>query len=163
MMGSCGGLRAATRMLGLAALAALLAGCATDGTGAPPPEGGAIASVAPTVPLDGLIGRWGIGSYLRDQDKARTETIARQQCGNPYTITRGPTGGIMMHLPDQQQVSELRLKGAPGGRNFIGPEGPPGGELDREIVAFAPQMMSLRFVDPENAKRFGTMVYAKCR
>ena len=34
----------------------------------------------------------------------------------------------MMHLADQRQPTELRLKGSPDGKNFIGPAGEAGGE-----------------------------------
>jgi len=42
-----------------------------------------------------------------------------------------------MHLADQATPTELVLKGAEGGRTFIGPaEDPPGGAQDREVVSF---------------------------
>ena len=39
----------------------------------------------------------------------------------PYNISRGPRGGVIMHLPDQAQPTELSLKGGPDGKNYIGP------------------------------------------
>ena len=41
-----------------------------------------------------------------------------------------------MHLADDAKASELRLKGAPGGKTYVGPEGPPAGPQDREVVTF---------------------------
>ena len=60
---------------------------------------------------------------------------------------RGPTGGVMMHLADQATPSELRLKGAPGHKTFIGPEGdPPGSQQDREVVSFDGRVLILRWI-----------------
>jgi hypothetical protein len=69
----------------------------------------------------------------------------------------------MMHLADQPTPSELRLKGAPGGKNFIGPDGdPPGSSQDREVVSFDGRVLVLRWIDPEVQGRYGTMVYVRC-
>lgn len=154
-----GGRRTRRAVSAFSIVAALaVAGCASDPTDKPPPT----SAIAPGVPVDAIVGRWGVGSFHRDQDRARTEIIARQQCSNPYTIGRGQSGGVVMHLPDQREPQELRVKGAPGGRTFIGPEGPPGGEEDREVIAFSGGVMTMRYIDPDDAKRFGTMVYARC-
>ncbi len=94
---------------------------------------------------------------------ARTEANARGQCGKPYVIGAGPSGGVMMHLADQPQLQELRLKGAPGGKTFIGPAGePPGGRQDREVLSFDGRVMVTRYVDPEVDTRYGTSVYVRC-
>ena len=77
-------------------------------------------------------------------------------------IGAGPTGGVMMYLADSTQLEELRLKGGPGGRNFIGPPGEAGGRQDREIVSFDGRVMVLRHVDPEVSGRYGTEVFVRC-
>ncbi len=57
----------------------------------------------------------------------------------------------------------MRLKGAPGGKTFIGPEGdPPGSAQDREVVAFDGRLLILRWMDSEVQGRYGTMVYVRC-
>jgi hypothetical protein len=110
-----------------------------------------------------VVGRWGLASYQRDADRARTENQARSQCRQPYVITRGPSGGVMMHLADQRQASELSLKGGPGGKNYIGPPGEPGGSpQDREILSFDGRVLVTRYVDPDAANRYGNMVYVRC-
>ena len=38
----------------------------------------------------------------------------------------------MMHLADEKQPSELRLKGSPDGKNYIGPDGDAGVAQDRK-------------------------------
>ena len=142
-----------------------LAACATSpqyssAPSTPPPA--ASAPPAPGIASEDLVGRWGFASFHREADLARTTNQARGQCGNAYAIARGPDGGVMMHLPDQREPSELRTKGGPDGKRYIGPEGPAGDSLDREIVSFDGRVMVLRWVDSEVAGRYGTSVYVRC-
>jgi hypothetical protein len=86
-----------------------------------------------------------------------------QACGNPYVITLGPSGGVMMHLADQSTPTELALKGAPGGKTYIGPrEDPPGSAQDRLVEHFDGRILITRWIDPEVQGRYGTMVYVRC-
>jgi hypothetical protein len=73
--------------------------------------------------------------------------MARDQCKQPYVISAGQSGGVVMHLADQATPQELRLKGSPSGKNYIGPPGPTPGEQDREIVSFDGRVMVTRFID----------------
>jgi hypothetical protein len=57
---------------------------------------------------------------------------------------------------------ELRLKGSPGGKNYIGPPGPAGEEKDCEVVSVDSRVLITQFVDPDAAKRYGYMVYVRC-
>ncbi|MCC2104468.1 MAG: hypothetical protein KDJ20_10785, partial [Hyphomicrobiales bacterium] len=74
------------RIVVVAVSATMLAGCgATERTLTPavaPTSGGtaALGPPAPTVPADQLVGKWGLGAYHRDSDRARTEKEARAQC-----------------------------------------------------------------------------------
>ena len=95
-------------------------------------------------------------------DRARTEAAAKGQCKHPYVIGAGTSGGVVMHLADQATPQELRLKGSPSGKNYIGPPGPAGGEQDREIVSFDGRVMITRFIDKDAATRYGNMVYVRC-
>jgi hypothetical protein len=127
---------------------------------APPP---AEASLPSRYQPEEFVGRWGYTSYQKEADRARTEAAARGQCRQPYVIARGPGGGVMMHLPDQKQPSELKLKGAQGGKNFIGlPEEPVGTGSDREIMSFDGRVLVMRYVDPDAANRYGNQVYVRC-
>src|SRR5882724_5749846 len=149
------------------AAALLLAGCASEmsvGGGpqvaAAPPSGQPLPA---SIPAQDLVGRWGLAAFHNEADRARTETAARGQCRNPYNIGRGPRGGVLMHLADQSQPTELMLKGGPDGKNYIGlAEEPAAGQRDREIVAFDGRVLVTRFVDPEVAGRYGTSVYVRC-
>lgn len=152
--------RPAGLFLGLALLT--IGGCGTMGprVEAPPP--------APTVlpskySAEEFVGRWGFTSYHNEADRARTEKVAASQCRQPYVISAGPSGGIMMHLADQKQPVELIVKGSPEGRDYIGRPGEPGSSpLDREIVSFDGRVLIARYVDPDAGTRYGNMVYVRC-
>ena len=158
--------RCAAALIGVVALA----GCASfqnpfqRESAAPPPP--AAPAVLPTLPPafqpEEIVGRWGFASYHKEGDRARTEAAAKAQCNKPYVINRGSTGGVMMHLADDAKPSELRLKGAPGGKTYVGPEGPPASPQDREVVTFDGRVLVLRWMDPEVASRYGTGVYVRC-
>jgi hypothetical protein len=151
------------RRLRLAAVALALSACSTN---PPPLETAPAPTMAPEVPStirpEEVVGRWGYGAYHNEADRARTEAAARGQCGQPVVINRGPNGGVMMYLADSAQLQELYLKGAPGGRNYVGPPGPAGGPQDREVVAFDGRAIVLRWINPEVQTRYGTGVYVRC-
>jgi hypothetical protein len=165
-------LRAAGRVGTFTIIAGLLAGCGSVSLGnfglggggptPPPQDAGPGPEMPGTIRSDEIVGRWGLASFHKPDDQKRTEAAARNQCKQPYVINSGPTGGVIMHLADEAQPSELRIKGSPGGKNFIGPPGPSGGEKDREIVSFDGRVMVTRFIDPDAAARYGTMVYVRC-
>jgi hypothetical protein len=127
-----------------------------------PPEPAVAPDMPATIRADEIAGRWGLASYQNPNDRARTEKAAQGQCKQPYVITVGPTGGVVMHLADEATPQELRLKGSQSGRNYIGPPGPVPGEKDREIVSFDGRILVTRFVDKDAAVRYGNMVYVRC-
>jgi hypothetical protein len=135
--------------------AAFLAGCAV----APPP---APVVAAPAVSPDQLVGKWGLASYHRDSDRDRTIKEAKAQCNKPYVISKGPNGGVMMYLADQPQKSELVLKASPDGATYLGPPGAAGTADDRQVLDVDPNSFTTIWVDPDNAARYGTMVYERC-
>lgn len=153
------------------AVGLLLAGCAGgpsfpgfSSPEAPPPPAAPtpVPAMPPAFPAKDVVGRYGLAAYHNAEDRTRTEAAARTQCRQPYVINAGPTGGVMMHLADQPQPEELRLKGAPGGKTYIGPDGEAGGMQDREVVSFDGRVLITRFVDPEVHGRYGYMVYVRC-
>jgi hypothetical protein len=123
-----------------------------------------MASAPPAFPADALVGKWGFAAYHRETDRARIQAAAKASCGqaNPYVISPGPNGGVMMRLADQPNPVELRTKGAAGGKTFVGPEGPPGDMKDREVVSYDGKVLILHWVDPEINGRYGTEVYVRC-
>ena len=153
--------RLETRHFAAAAiLLTALAGCAGDSVGPGPVQ--IAAPVPPAIPASAIVGRWGLGAYQRDEDRARVEQTARSLCSQPYVIAPGPAGGVIMHLADQREAEELQVKGAAGNRTFVGPAGDPGGPQDREIISYDGQVMIMRWLDSEVATRYGTLVFARC-
>ena len=141
----------------IAALAAagLVGGCQTVERSTP------VAPVAQTMSVDPLIGKWGLGAYHRDTDRPRTEKEARAQCSNPYVISKGPNGGVMIHLADEKERTEVVLKSA-GGKTYLGPAGEAPLAEDREVVSIEPKLMIMRYVDPDVMARYGTSIYVRC-
>ena len=139
-----------------------LGACATP-TPAPAPEPAPTPlPLPPAFQPQELVGRWGFASFHRPEDLARTEAAARRSCGKPYVIGRGPSGGVMMHVADERQPTELTVKGGPGGKTYVGPGPEPAGQQDREVVSFDGRVLVLRWLDPEVAGRYGTGVYVRC-
>jgi hypothetical protein len=147
----------------LAIFALGLSGCATGPQLEQPAAPAPVPTLPPAFPPQDIVGRWGLAAYHREEDRARTEAAATGQCKQPYVITLGPSGGVMMHLADQATPVELRLKGAPGGKTYIGPaDSEPGGAQDREVILFDGRILILRWMDSEVQGRYGSMVYVRC-
>ena len=146
-----------------APFAVVLGACETTGSQqAALQEPGVAPEMPATIRADQIVGRWGVASYQDPKDRTRVEAAAKAQCKLPYVITAGASGGVVMHLADEAAPQDLRLKGSPGGKNYIGPPGPAGGEKDREVVSVDSRLLITRFVDPDAAKRYGYMVYVRC-
>ncbi|WP_245263359.1 hypothetical protein [Azorhizobium doebereinerae] len=138
----------------------LLAACATTEPTAPPPP--PPPQYTSPIPAASLVGRYGLAAYHRPEDAGRTEAQARGQCSNPYIITAGPNGGVLMYLADDNKLTEVISKAA-GGPTFIGPaEDPAGGDRDRQVLRWDGKVLVLKWMDPEVNKRYGTMVYVRC-
>jgi len=128
---------------------------------APPPPPPA-AFYPPSVRAEDIVGRWGFSSYHRDQDRPRTEAAAKGQCTQPYVINRSASGGVMMLGHDSPAIQDMTLKGSVEGKTYIGPGLDPAGADDREVVSFDGRVLILRWIDPEVAGRYGTMVLVRC-
>lgn len=160
----------AVMLVAVSVLSGFLAGCGSmggfggfgGGTQTAVQEPGTGPEIPSTIRAEEVVGKWGLASYHKPEDRARTEAAARGQCKQPYVIGQGTTGGVVMHLPDEATPQELRLKGSQSGKNYIGPAGPAGGEKDREIVSFDGRVLQTKFIDPDANSRYGTMVYVRC-
>ena len=141
-----------------------VAGCASQGPTEPPMSPVATApDLPPAIKPQEITGRWGLAAFHNANDLKRTEVAARNGCKQPYNIGMGPTGGVVMHMPDKAQPEELRMKGGPGNKTYIGPSGEPaGGTQDREVTSFDGRTMTVRFIDPEVSSRYGTQIYVRC-
>ena len=129
---------------------------------APDAEPGVAPEMPASIRADEIVGRWGLASFQNPNDRPRTEAAARGQCKQPYVIGAGQSGGVVMHLADQATPQELRLKGSPSGKNYIGPAGPTPGEQDREIVSFDCRVLITPFIDKDTTVRYSNMVYVRC-
>jgi hypothetical protein len=131
--------------------------------GDPPPPGAAPAMPAPPPSFapDDIVGRWGIASFHRPEDQARTEVAARNGCNQPYIINRG-SEGVAMLGHDNPRMQDMVVKASQEGRTFIGPGPEAGGADDREVVSFDGRVLVLKWVDPEVAGRYGTMLLVRC-
>jgi hypothetical protein len=119
----------------------------------PPPR----AAISP----EDIVGRWGYSAFHKPEDRPRTEAQARTQCKQPYVINRSSTGVAMLGH-DNPKVQDMVIKASQEGKTYIGPDGETGGADDRELVSFDGRVLVLRWIDPEVAGRYGTMVLVRC-
>jgi hypothetical protein len=140
-------------------LAAIAAGCSAGREPVAPP-----AAAIPTVTITAadLPGKWGLASFRKEEDRGRTEVEAKNACGNPYVVAAGPNSGVMMHLADQTEPSELFVKVDSRGNTFLGPAGPPQVAQDRLIESYANNVLVMQWVDPGVRERYGTMMFVRC-
>jgi hypothetical protein len=126
-----------------------------------PPPAPAGPAPPPSLAAEQIVGRWGIASFHKPEDRVRTEAAARSQCTQPYIINRSSTGVAMLGH-DSPQVQDMVIKASLEGRTYIGPGPEAGGADDREVVSFDGRVLILKWVDPEVAGRYGTMVLVRC-
>ena len=137
----------------------VVAGCTTtDLTPRTTPAAPPLVAISAT----DLPGNWGLASYRKPEDRPRTEKEAKSACNNPYVIGAGQNGGVVMHLADQAQPSEVYIKVARTGQVFIGPRGDAGMRTDRLVESFDNGVLVTDWVDPSARERYGTMVFVKC-
>ena len=99
------------------------------GDSAPPPPPQASGPMPrPSLAAEDIVGRWGIASFHKPEDQARTEAAARGQCSQPYVINRSSTGVAMLGH-DSPEVQDMMIKASADGRTYIGP-GPDAGSAD---------------------------------
>lgn len=146
-----------------AAVAVLLSACTTVQQQQPAMVAG-LPAVPPSIVITAvdLEGDWGLASFRNEADRPRTETEARTACNNPYKVTLGPNGGVMMYLADQTQPTEVIVKAGPGGQVFIGPPGPPAIVQDRVVISYENNVLVSDWLDPSARERYGTMIFVRC-
>ncbi len=142
------------------AAALTLAGCA--GNQNPPSPALTGPPPKPSISPSDVIGRWGYSAYQREEDRARTEAVAKGQCKLPYVISAGSGSSVMMLTHDSPAIVEVQIKANQEGKTFIGPGAEPGGPDDRQVVSYDGRVLVLKWVDPEVAGRYGTAVLVRC-
>jgi hypothetical protein len=143
-----------------------LAGCSGSmpsfGDSQPPPQPASVGPAArPGIAAEDIVGRWGIASFHKPEDRPRTEAAARNQCTQAYVINRSSTGVAMLGH-DSPKVQDMAIKASQEGKTYIGPGPEPGATDDREVVSFDGRVLVLKWIDPEVASRYGTMVLVRC-
>ena len=137
-----------------------LAGC--TGTQNPPPLAMTGPPPKPSISASDVIGRWGLGAFHREEHRARTETITKAHCTQPYVISPGNGASVLMLTHDSPNIVEVKIKANQEGKTFIGPGPEPGGADDREVISYNGRALILRWVDPEVAGRYGTQLLVRC-
>jgi hypothetical protein len=102
-----------------------------------------------------------MAAFHKPEDQARTEVAARNACSPPYPINRSPSGVAMLGH-DNPAMQDMVVKATADGRTYIGPGPEPGAADDREVVSFDGRVLILKWVDPEVAGRYGTMLLTRC-
>ena len=155
----------------LSAAAVMLAACSSSSFNNPfssnpfsssTPEAPSTPLPPPSLRAEDIVGRWGLASYHRDQDRARTEAAARGLCNQPFGIERSASGGVMMLGHDNPARQDMAIKGSYDNKTYIGPGPTPAAADDREVVSFDGRVLILKWVDPEIAGRYGNMVLVRC-
>jgi hypothetical protein len=131
------------------------------GGGDTPPPAPAGPAPRPSVAPEDIVGRWGLAAFHKPEDQARTEAQARAQCKQPYVINRSSVGVAMLGH-DNPAVQDMVIKASQEGKTYVGPAGEPAGTDDREVVSYDGRVLVLKWVDPEVAGRYGTMVLVRC-
>jgi hypothetical protein len=131
------------------------------GSDQPPPPAPSGPPARPSITPEDIVGRWGMAAFHKPEDRPRTEANARGQCKQPYVINRSSTGVAMLGH-DSPQVQDMTIKASQEGKTYVGPGADPGGADDREVVSFDGRVLVLRWIDPEVAGRYGTLVLVRC-
>lgn len=137
-----------------------LAGCAS--TQNPPPLALTGPPPKPSISASDVVGRWSLGAFHREEDRARTEAVTKGHCTQPYVISAGNGGTVMMLTHDSPKIVEVQIKANQQGKTFIGPGSEAGGADDREVVSYSGRLLILKWVDPEVAGRYGTQLLVRC-
>ena len=156
----------------LAMLTLGLAGCSGGSISNPfstsepaplPPAQENLPSMPPAFPPQDIVGRWGLAAYHKDEDRARIEAAAANQCKQPYIITlradrrrddasRRP-GDADRAAPERRAGQQDLYR--PGRRSARQPAGPRSGLLRRPRAGPALDRSEVQ-------GRYGTMVYVRC-
>jgi hypothetical protein len=142
-----------------ALLVVALSGCMTANN---PPPAPMASTPATSITVADLQGNWGLASFRNEEDRARTEVAAKAACSNPYQVTPGAGGGVMMYLADKTEPSEVFVKVGSGGEVFIGPRGAPAMAEDRQVISYQDNVLITEWLDKGKRDHYGTMILVKC-
>jgi hypothetical protein len=103
-----------------------------------------------------LIGRWGVAAYWNAADAPRVQAAARSACSQPYNITRGPGGGVMMFESFEGRPREMLVRSG----QIVSASGE--SRQTKDITSWTGSMLVFNYVDDEAKRKYGNMVFVRC-
>jgi hypothetical protein len=103
-----------------------------------------------------LVGRWGVAAYWKAEDAAKIQAAARSACSQPYNITRGPTGGVMMFESFEGRPREMMVRGG----QIVAASGE--SRQTKDITSWNGSTMVFNYVDEEAKRKYGNVVFVRC-
>jgi hypothetical protein len=103
-----------------------------------------------------LVGRWGVAAYWKAEDAAKIQAAARSACSQPYNITRGPTGGVMMFESFEGRPREMMVRGS----QIVAASGE--SRQTKDITSWNGSTMVFNYVDEEAKRKYGNVVFVRC-
>jgi hypothetical protein len=103
-----------------------------------------------------LVGRWGVAAYWKAEDAAKIQAAARSACSQPYSITRGPTGGVMMFESFEGRPREMMVRGS----QIVAASGD--SRQTKDITSWNGSTMVFNYVDEEAKRKYGNVVFVRC-
>jgi hypothetical protein len=116
----------------------------------------AAPAVAQSPRTEDLVGRWGVAAYWNAADAAKIQGAARSACSQPYVITRGPGGGVMMFESFEGRPREMQVRG----NQIVASSGD--ARQTKDITSWNGSMLVFNYVDEEAKRKYGNMVFVKC-
>ncbi len=158
-------IRAFSRLAASILLTGLAACTSTSPTTSLQPQAAAPTPPPPAVvqiTTASLPGNYGLASYHRAEDRERTLKQAKIACRNPYKMTAGANGGVVMHAPGQPGPAEFFVKKDNAGRSYIGPKGEAAGPNDQRVLSYDNGTLVTEWTSGRLKTVYGTMVYVPC-
>jgi hypothetical protein len=116
----------------------------------------ALPASAQSPKTEDLVGRWGVAAYWNAADAQKVQAAARSACSQPYSITRGPGGGVMMFESFEGRPREMLVRGG----QIVSASGET--RQTKDITSWTGSMLVFNYVDDEAKRKYGNMVFVKC-
>jgi hypothetical protein len=113
-------------------------------------------AVAQSPRTEDLVGRWGVAAYWKAEDAAKIQAAAKSACSQPYSITRGPTGGVMMFESFEGRPREMMVRGS----QIVAASGD--ARQTKDITSWNGSTMVFNYVDDEAKRKYGNVVFVRC-
>lgn len=113
---------------------------------------------------DDFVGRWGLASYWEDKHAQPAQGWARAACSAPYVITKSPSGNLLMHIADDNELKEIVVTSSFGKVQLVPARGVTSNteRHTRTVIARTPNSFTLEWNDRGVGSRYGRNVYVRC-